>query len=268
MINRHRTISATLAALALALAVLAAAVPPAPARAGQQPGFTGLLDYSQAWYDLYTRHNDPIDEYNDANYMELYALTDVNIPFIASHEYEELNPKHADGRFEGNLPYSGYAAFVDQAGTVIDFGFQFEKTWDGNSIAEQKGDAVQERGRLDLAAGHMTDERAILRGDVKIERDTYEYKLTAEGAAVALAVWGDVYTYQGDEMNRTQAVYMRLTESGMEFVMASGFLGVAFEPVSLGGGEMTPEEAVQALEAAGFTIQVRGGVRDGALTLQ
>ena len=268
--NRQKTVRMSLIGLSL-LALIATVVMPVSARAKGQPGerlgLTGLLDYSWAWYDLYTRHNDPIDAYNEENYMELYALTDINMPFIASHEYEELNKEHSDGRFEGNLPYSGYAAFVEQAGHLIDFGFEFEKTWDGMSIAEMKGDLVKEVGRLDVVAGHMTDERTITRDGVKIERDTYEYRLTGDGA-IAIAIWGDVYTFQGDELNQTKAVYMHLTESELEFLVASAFMGIQFTPVPLGEGDMTPDEAAQSLEAVGFTIQTRGGVRDGVLSIR
>lgn len=87
------------------------------------------LECSWIWNELYGLYGGAIDAYNEANYMELTELTDMGIPFIAASEYEELNKEHLDGRFEGNLQYSGYAAFVEQAGPLIDFGSEYTREW-------------------------------------------------------------------------------------------------------------------------------------------
>lgn len=239
----------------------------APSALAQEARPASLLEYSWVWYELYGLHSAAIDAYNDANYMELSALSDVGIPFVAASEYEELNKAHADGRFEGTLPYSGHEAYVEQAGGMVDFGLAYARDWDGMSIAEKKGDLVTERGRLDIAAGRVTCERTVAREGAHIERDTYEYKLTPDGGVLALAAWGDLYNYQGDERNLATAVYLQITQDALVFVLASANMGPQFAQVSLGEGEMTAEEAAQAFEAAGYVVQMRGAVRDGAVVL-
>ena len=131
-----------------------------------------------------------------------------------------------------------------------------------------KGDVVLERGRMDVVAGRMIDERSVTRGETQIERDAYEYRLAGNGGMIALAMWGDLYNFQGEERNQTKAVYLRMTENGLDFVVASAMMGVNFPPVPLGDGEMTPDEAALALKAAGFAIQIRGSVLGDAVSIQ
>ncbi len=236
---------------------------------GQNLGLKGISDFSAEWYRLYALYRDAIDAYNQADPdMMLSPLNNAEIPFILGSEYDMLNSQGADGRFEGVLGYTNTKGFTEKSGHLLSFGREVVREFDGFSIAERKGDLEQEEGSLDLLAGHMVARRVVKRGETEIERDYYEYRLLQDGGMVLTAIWGDLYNFQGDEANRTEAVYMRVTEAGLDFFTARGSAGVKFTQVSLGEGDFTPEEAAKAFENAGFAIQTSGSVKDGVVEVR
>ncbi len=274
MKTHPRFYSLLLAAL-ICFALAARTVPAVPALAqegplpGEQLGLTGVSDFSAEWYRLYALYRDAIDACNDADPdMALTPLNNAEIPFILGSGYDLMNGQGIDGRFEGMLGFTNRQAFLEKNGALLSFGNEFVRDYDGFSIAERKGDLEREEGSLDLHAGHMVYRRAVTRGETEIERDYYEYRLLKEGGMILTAIWGDLYNFQGDEANRTEAVYMRMTEAGLDFFTARANAGAAFTTVALGEGESNPEEAAKAFEDAGFTIQLSGGAKDGAVNIR
>lgn len=236
---------------------------------GEKLGLKGISDFANEWYRLYGLYRDAIDAYNEADPdMMLTPLGNAEIPFILGSSYDLLNPQGADGRFEGTLGLPNKMGFLEKSGPLLSFGNESVREFDGFSVAEMKGDLELEEGSLDLQLGHMLNRRSVTRGEREIERDAYEYKLLEGGGMSVIAVWGDLYNFQGDEANRAEAVYLRVTEAGLNFFIAKAYAGVAFAPVPLGDGDLLPEDAMAVFEAAGYSISVSGTVRDGAVTIR
>ncbi len=258
------------------LALAAVSVPGVTALAqgaplpGEQSGIKSISDYIAQWRLLYNPYRDAVNTYNKADPdMVLTPLDNAEIPFILADLYDALpGGQEADGRYEGVLGPTDMQGHLERAGSILSFGRESVRTWDGLSIAAMKGDLELEEGSLDLRAGHMVVRQAIRRGEADIERDYYEYKLLESGGMHLIAIWGDLYNAQGMEVNRTVGVYMHLTEAGLAFFTAQANAGTAFTPVLLGEGEWTLEEAAKAFEAAGFAIQISGGVKDGAVEIR
>jgi hypothetical protein len=257
------------------LTLVTGAVPMASALAqesalpGEALGLTGVSGFSAEWYRLYGLYRDAIDAYNEADPdMMLTPLGNAEIPFILGSSYDQLNPQGTYGRFEGTLGFTNRKAFLEKSGPLLSFGNEFVRDFDGFSVAERKGDLELEEGSLHLQTGHMLSRRSVTRSETEIERDTYEYKLLEGGGMSLIATWGDLYNFQGDEANRTEAVYLRVTEAGLDFIIARAYTGVAFTPVSLGDGDLLPEDARAAFEAAGFSVSISGTVQDGTVTIR
>jgi hypothetical protein len=234
---------------------------PAPAKSG----FQKIGDIADAWNDLYKNNEAVINKYEG---MPIMGLVTPPITFIASVQFDLLNINNKDGRIEGKLMFAGYNGFVEKAGAKITFGYDHKLEKDGFGPAAKAGDRNVENGSLALDKEYYIAEMFTERAGKKISRSYHEFKRLGDKSMICLAFSGQTFNGKGDEDMSDEAIYLHNGKDQYDFVIAKGKTGPEFKSISFADkGDLTKAQALELFEAAGYSIDQTGGIKDGKLVV-
>ena len=239
------------------------AAAPAPERGSK--GFQKIGDYLDAWTALYNQNEAVINGYEGMPIMELVTPPTT---FIGTVQYDLLNPMGKNGRFEGTMMLSGIKGFVEKSGSKITFGYDRILEKDGFGPLAKAGDHDFEKGSADLDQHHYKDESATERGGKVISRSANEFKQLADGSMICLVFNGQTINFRGDEETSDSVIYVHNGKGVYDFVVGKAKTGPGFAGFSFADkGDLTKEQALAELQAAGYAVDKSGGIKDGKLVL-
>jgi hypothetical protein len=200
--------------------------------------------------------------------MPIMALVTPPLTFVASVQFDMLNPTNRDGRFEGKLLLAGYRGFVEKAGSRVTFGYDDNLAKDGFGPGAKAGDHLAAGGSLDLDKAYYICETSTERAGKKIARTYHEFKRLDDGSMICLALAGQTYDFRGNEEPKDDAIFLHNGPGRYDFVVAKGKNGPGFKAVSFADqGDLTKAQALGLLQAAGYVIEASGGIQGGKLVL-
>lgn len=234
---------------------------PAPEKARLQK----IGDMADAWSDLYKQNEAVINRYDG---MPIMALVTPPLTFVSTVQFDLLNIDNKDGRVEGKLMFAGYNGFVEKAGAKITFGYEHKLEKDGFGPAAKAGDRNVENGSLALDKEHYISETFTERAGRKIARDYTEFKRLGDGSMICLVFRGHTLNMKGEADAGDEVIFLHNGKNRYDFVIAKAKTGPEFKSISFADqGDLSKDQAIELLKAAGYTIDLSGGIRDGKLTV-
>jgi hypothetical protein len=222
-----------------------------------------ISDMSEAWSDLYNQNEAVVNAYEG---MPIMGLVTAPTTFIATVQFDIMNPDNRDGRFEGKMMLAGYQGFVEKSGDMITFGWDDKLAKDGFGPGAKAGDRMVGNGRLELAKEYYVSETFTERAGKKIARTYHEFKRLSDGSMICLAQTGQAFNMRGDAENRDEIIFIHNGPGRLDFVIAKAASGPAFQSISFAEkGDLTKAQALDLFKAAGYTIDKSGGIQDGSL---
>lgn len=224
--------------------------------------FKTISDISDKWNELHSQNEAVINAYE----IPIMELVTGGLCFISGVQYDLLNLDNKDGRFEGKLMLAGWQGFVEKAGNKLTFGYDAVREKNGFSPNDKVGDKLAEKGSFDLSKEYYITEQFTERDGKKINRSYYEFKRLGDGSMISLELGGNMFDIKGNEKPTSDATYIKSGKDTYDFVIARAEKGTGFEPISFANnGDMTKDQAIAAFQKAGYTIDMTGGIKDGAL---
>lgn len=234
------------------------------AAAGQSK-YTKISEFSEAWTTLYNQNEAVINGYEGMPIMELVT---PQLSFVLSVQYDALNLNNQDGRYEGQLILAGHPGFVEKAGDRITFGSEHVRDKDGFGPGAKAGDKSVHNGFLDLGTGYYHSEEITERAGRKISRGVTEFKVLEDGSMICIDFRGNAFDARGEEALGDQVIFLHNGPGRYDFVVASGKTGPEFTAFTFAEkGNLSKEQAIELFQAAGYTLDKVGGIRDGKLAL-
>jgi hypothetical protein len=228
-------------------------------------GIVKISDMADAWSAIYSRNEKAINDYQG---MPIMGLVTPPLAFVAAVQFDMMNPGNRDGRFEGKLMLAGYQGFVEKSGTKITFGYDEKLAKDGFGPNAKAGDRIAASGSLALDKEYFVWETFSERAGKKIERSYYEFKRLGYGSMICLALSGQTFNFRGDEELKDDAIYLHNGAGRYDFVIAKAKTGPGFTAISFADkGDLTKEQALGLLKAAGYAIETSGGIAGGKLVV-
>lgn len=229
-----------------------------PSGAGNIESIAGIVE---EWSRLSTLHEEAVNGYDNMENMFLpLQLVGPELTLALVTEYDLLNINNQNGRFDGTLMLSGHPAFVEKNGAKLVFGSDYTVPDDGNTYSYEPGDRLVENGEADLSKIWIKSEDSVEHAGKMISRTYIEVLKMADGGMALLYFAGRV----SDSGSVTDAVFLRVSESAYEYVVASSQAGVDFDILSLGNG-FDKAQALSMLQNAGYAITESGTDVDGKL---
>ncbi len=215
---------------------------------------TGIVD---AWTEMSSLHSEAVNSYDNSQNLFLpLQLVSPDLTLAMTSQYDLLNLNNTNGRFEGELMFTGQKAFVEKNGDKLVFGS--DHIADSATGAHEAGDRLVENGEADLSKVWLKSEEYVERDGERITYDCIEVVKMSDGSMALLYLTGS--TISGE----TGAVFIHAGESVYEYVVASAAFGVDFSVLSLGNG-FDKAQARSFLESAGYTVSDTGSDVGGKL---
>jgi hypothetical protein len=117
-----------------------------------------------------------------------------------------------------------------------------------------------------FVSGYYYSENYVERDGVIVDRTVNELKIVKDGSVSAFVLEGDALNYSNEEELSNTYTFVRNGKGQYDFVIARAQIGTDFEAPSL-EADMTKEKAAAMFEAAGFTVEISGGIVNGVFTL-
>jgi hypothetical protein len=216
-----------------------------------------LSNIVEKWQEASEAHTDAVSAYDNQDNLFLpLQLVGPELTLAMIVQYDLLNIYNNDGRFEGELMFSGFKAFVEKSGPKIVFGGD-------NTITEETGsyeigDRIVENGEADLNKVWVKSEEYVERGGATITHSYVEVIQMNDGSMALLSLSGN------SDSGETDAVFIHAGQTVYEYVVATAQLGVDFSVLSLGNG-FDKAQARSFLESAGYTVTSIGSDVSGKL---
>ena len=245
----------------------AAAAKPAEAEtaAPSKGGFEKIGDFLDAWSAAFKQNEEAINAYEG---MPILELVTAPATFIGTSQYDLLNLENKNGRFEGTMMLSGIKGFVEKSGSKIAFGYDRTLDKDGFGPLAKTGDHEVEKGSADLDRRHYLDESTTERGGKVIVRTVNEFKQLSDGSIICLVFRGQAINARGEEEAGDSVIYIHNGKGRYDFVVGKGTTGPGFAGFSFAEkGDLTKDQAIEALKAAGYTLEKSGGIADGKIAV-
>lgn len=232
---------------------------PAPADqpsqgAANMDTLTSIVD---AWTQASSAHTEAVNSYDNSENlflpMQLYG-PELTLAMIV--QYDLLNIYNNNGRFEGELMFSGQKAFVEKNGAKLVFGS--DHIVDDESGTYEIGDRLVENGEADLSKIWLKSEEHVERNGETISHSYIEVVKMSDGGLALLSLSGNA------DSNETGAVFIHASGTVYEYVVATSTSGVDFSVLSLGNG-FDKAQARSFLENAGYTVTDIGSDVNGKL---
>lgn len=253
-------------AVSAALPAASAPAEPSPATPTPATGMQKISDMSEAWNALYNQNEKAVNEYKG---MPIMGLVTPPMTFIASVQFDIMNPDNRDSRFEGKLMLAGYQGFVEKSGLKIVFGYDDKLEKDGFGPGAKAGDRMVGNGRLELDTETYVSETFTERAGKKIARTYHEFKRLSDGSMICLAQSGQSFNMRGDAENRDDAIFIHNGPGRLDFVIGKAKTGPGFNSISFADqGDLTRAQALELFKTAGYTIENWGGIQDGKLIVE
>ncbi|MBM3296202.1 MAG: hypothetical protein FJY80_14095 [Candidatus Aminicenantes bacterium] len=225
-----------------------------------------ISDMSDAWTRLYNPNEAAVNAYEG---MPIMGLVTPPATFIATVQFDIMNPDNRDGRFEGTMMLAGYQGFVEKSGGKITFGWDDTLKKDGFGPGAKAGDHMVGNGRFDLDAEYYISETFTERAGKKIARTYHEFKRLGDGSMICVAQTGQAYNMKGDAEDRDEIIFLHNGPGRLDFVVAKAKSGPGFKSVSFKeAGDLTKSQALDLFKAAGYSIDATGGIKDGTLFVE
>ena len=223
-----------------------------------------IVDYTDAWTNLYASHEAAVNAYQGMPVMELVM---VGLPLANSIFYSMLNLDNVDGDFAGAIGFSGVDGFYNKKGDVATFGNDYLREADGFTATEKAGDQVITDGIFDAGKGYLRVEDLVKREGKNVSRTYTEFYHLDDGAFLCLYQVSGDYDYGGSESKTNSLTFIDMSEEHYEFIVAEGTAGVDGKVLAL-KDNMTVEDAEALFLEAGYTIKLTGGIRDGVFVVE
>ena len=223
-----------------------------------------IVDYTDAWTELYATHEAVVNAYQGMPVLELVM---VGLPLANSIFYSMLNLENNDGDFSGKVGFSDVSGFYNKKGDVATFGNDYLREADGFTANEKAGDQVITNGYFDAGKGYLKVEDLSKREGNIISRSYTEYYHLKDGGFVSLYQVSGDYDYGGAEAKNNSLTFIDMNLEHYEYVVAEGTAGVSGTLIEL-KDDMTVSEAEALFIEAGYTIKVKGGIRDGVFVAE
>jgi hypothetical protein len=218
-----------------------------------------ISDLAGYWNDLYTANEAVLNAYEGMPIMETVT---PGLCFISGAGYDLLNLENADGRFEGDLMFSGYKGFVEKSGGQFTFGYEGVLEEDGFGPNNKKGDKQVENGNCDLDKGYFYADNYTDRAGSIIVRSTSVFQKHEDGSMSTIVIDGSTQNYNGDAELTTSYIFIRNGKDQYDLIVAKSTTGTNYKPLAI-EADMTKEKAVAMFEAAGAMVEISAGIKDG-----
>lgn len=220
-----------------------------------------LSHFLDMWTNLYKKNEPVINQYKG---MPIMALVTPSAGLITASQYDLLNSKNADGRFEGKLVLAGTPAFVEKKGSTFTFGYKRTLEKDGFGESSKKGDLKVEQGKADLEKGYYSVKIWTERNGKKIAQSSYEFKKLVDGSMITLVTTDSTFRNK----RHLSFIFLHNGKNKYDFVVGKGKKGMEFKDISFGpAGELNKDSALKLLNESGFELDKKGGIKDGNLVL-
>lgn len=241
----------------------------APAESGEdktagKDGLNQISDFSDAWNNRYTMNEAAINNCEEV----MLELATPGLQFVTGVQYDLLNMDNADGRFDGELMLAGYPAFLERAGSKMNFGFDFIREKDGFGPTAKAGDRLVESGDCDLDQGVYRSENSTERDGKVISRTYSEFKLLDSGEMICFMTYCNGLNLKGEENTSNYSLYIKAGKDQYDFVLGKANTGTSFDKITIiDKNDLTKDEARSLMENAGFTIEKTGGISGDKLVI-
>ena len=216
-----------------------------------------LSNIVEMWTEASTAHSDAVSGYdNQENLFLPLQLVGPELTLAMIGQYDLLNIYNNDGRFEGELMFSGYKAFVEKSGPKIVFGS--DNVVDEETGSYEIGDRIVENGEADLNRVWIKSEEHVERDGATITHSYVEVLKMSDGSMALFSLSGN------KDSGETDAVFVHASQTVYEYVVATAQFGVDFDVLSLGNG-FDRAQARSFLEGAGYTVTAIGSDVKGKL---
>jgi len=223
-----------------------------------------LVDYTDAWTNLYATHEATINAYQGMPVLELVM---VGLPLANAIFYSMLNIENLEGEFAGVVGFGGFEGFYNKKGDVATFGNDYLREADGFTATEKAGDQVITDGIFDAGKGYLRVEDVVKREGELISRTYTEFYHLEDGSFLSLYQVSGDYDYGGSEAKTNNLTFIDMSSEHYEFIIAEGTAGVEGEVLEL-KDNMDVADAEALFTDAGYTIKLRGGIRDGVFVAE
>ncbi len=236
-----------------------------PAATPAATAMNKIGDMANAWTALYNQNEAALNNYEG---MPIMGLVTPPLALAAATQFDIMNIKGQNGRFEGKMMLAGYKGFVERSGSMIDFGYDDTLQKDGFGPAHKAGTRVKASGTLDLAKEYFTWHTRNEQEGKDIDRDYTQFKRLADGSMICLAMNGRTFTMRGNAEPSDTVIYLHNGPGRYDFVIAKGKNGPGFTAISFAEkGDLTKAQTLELLKAAGYEIEKSGGLQGGKLVL-
>lgn len=232
---------------------------PAPADQPSQgaAGTDTLSSIVDAWTEVSSAHTEAVNNYDSTENMLLpMQLVGPELTLAMIVQYDLLNLYNNEGRFEGELMFSGQKAFVEKSGAKLVFGS--DHIVDADTGSYTIGDRIVENGEADLNKVWLKSEEHVERDGKTISHSYIEVVKMSDGSLALLSLSGNT------DSSDTSAVFVHASGTVYEYVVATAATGVDFSVLSLGNG-FDKAQARSFLESAGYTVTDSGSDVNGKL---
>lgn len=230
--------------------------------------FNTIGNLADEWNRLYKLNEDAVSSLQSMDELLMaMELTTPALAFVSGVQYDLLNLQNSDGRHEGTLMFAGWPGFVEKKGNKLTFGYDGKREAAGFSPEDKAGDRLVENGSADLGLGLFISESYIEREGKKLKQNYNEFLKLQDGTMICLELRGSNFNFNGEKEPKSNATYMHIGENLMDFVLATANAGTDYPSISFNNAKMTKEQAIQAFQAAGFTIENTGSLKDGKLVV-
>lgn len=222
-----------------------------------------LVDFTDAWTELYSVHESSINAYTG---MPIMSLVMVGLPLANSIFYTMLDLENQDGKFNGKIGFGVTEGYYNKSGDIMEFGQDWIRDADGNMPNDKKGDRVITDGLFDAGKGYFRMDDSTMRDDKKFTRSYTEFIRSEDGSFLCLYQVANDLDYGGNENKNNTLAFIDMTKDSYDFVTASGTIGVEGKILTL-TEDMTVKEATDQFIEAGYTIDETGGIQNGVFVV-
>ena len=218
-----------------------------------------LADYTDAWTELYGKHEASINAYTG---MPILDLVMVGMPLANAIFYSLLNIENVDGDFEGVIGFSNVEGYYNKKGDVAEFGNDYIRGSDGFTPTEKEGDRVLTEGLFDAGKGYLKVDDQVYREDEMISRVHTEFQRFEDERFICLYQVIGMLDYSGTVAKTNRLTFIDMGTEHYEFVIAEGDQGIEGELLSLSDA-MNVEDATALFDMYNYKIVNTGSIEDG-----